>query len=172
MSGALWSADEIAAATGGILLGQDYHFDLTRPGIGLYGGLPFEDAAPVARLSLPIVQIRDVAEGETVGYGGTWTAEARSRIATVSGGYADGLIRFMSGRAVLWSGDQPCPIAGRVSMDLITVDISHLPAIPKTLDLLCAHQTVDDLAESAGTIGYEILTSLGARLTRRYKGGV
>jgi alanine racemase len=158
------------AATGGILLGPDYHFELTRPGIGLYGGQPFEDAAPVVRLSLPVVQVRDVAEGETVGYGASWTAEGPSRIATVSAGYADGLIRSMSNRAVLFAGDIPCPLAGRVSMDLLTVDVTHLHEVPDTLDILGPRQTVDDLAEAAGTIGYEVLTALGPRYLRRYTG--
>lgn len=159
------------AATGGILLGPEYHFDLVRPGVGLYGGQPFEDAAPVVRLALPVVQVRDLAEGETVGYGATWTAEDAARIATVSAGYADGLIRRMSNRAVLFAGAIPCPLAGRVSMDLLTVDVSHLADVPETLEILGEHQTVDDLAEAAGTIGYEILTSLGARYARRYVGG-
>jgi alanine racemase len=158
------------AATGGILLGPDYHFELTRPGIGLYGGQPFEDAAPVVRLSLPVVQVRDVAEGETVGYGASWTAEGPSRIATVSAGYADGLIRSMSNRAVLFAGDIPCPLAGRVSMDLLTVEVTHLHEVPDTLDILGPRQTVDDLAEAAGTIGYEVLTALGPRYLRRYTG--
>lgn len=158
------------AATGGILLGPEYHFDLVRPGVGLYGGLPFEAARPVVRLSLPVVQVRDVGPGETVGYGCSWTAEAPSRIAAVSGGYADGLIRFLSNRAVLWAGDVPCPLAGRVSMDLITVDVTHLPEVPPALDILGQHQTVDDLATAGGTIGYEILTSLGERYARRYTG--
>jgi alanine racemase len=156
------------AATGGILLGPEYHFDLTRPGIGLYGGLPFELGSPVAALSLPVVQIRELAVGEVVGYGCTWVAEAPSRIATLSGGYADGLLRALSNRAVLWAGEVPCPIVGRVSMDLITVDISHLEDAPRTLDILGPYQSIDDLAEAADTIGYEILTSLGSRYSRRY----
>ncbi len=159
------------AATGGTLLGEDYHFDMTRPGVGLYGGLPFAEARAVVHLSLPVIQIRDVAPGETVGYGGSWAAEAPARIATVSGGYADGLIRAMGGKAQLWHEDTPCPLAGRVSMDLLTVDVTHLSGEPKALDLLCARQTVDDLADAAGTIGYEILTSLGSRYARRYIGG-
>ncbi|MBD3765457.1 MAG: alanine racemase [Rhodobacterales bacterium] len=154
------------SATGGLLLGPDYHFDLTRPGIGLYGGLPFAGARPVVRLSLPVVQVRDLAEGEAVGYGCTHVAAAPARIATVSGGYADGLIRSLSGRATLWAGDIPCPVAGRVSMDLITVDVTHLDPVPETLDILGPHQGVDALADQAGTIGYEILTSLGARYRR------
>ncbi|RVT85624.1 alanine racemase [Rhodobacteraceae bacterium CCMM004] len=155
------------AATGGILLGRDFHFDMTRPGIGLYGGVPFAEAAPVVSLSLPVVQCRDVAPGETVGYGGAWVAEAHARIATLSGGYADGLIRAMGNEAVLFSGDVPCPLVGRVSMDLLTVDVTHLAEAPRHLDILGPGQTVDDLAEAAGTIGYEILTALGARYARR-----
>ena len=160
------------AATGGILMGPKYHFDLTRPGIGLYGGYPYEAAARVVTLSLPIIQTRPVAAGEAVGYSCTWVAEQNSVIATVSAGYADGLLRGLSNQAVLWDGDTPCPLVGRVSMDLITVDVTHLRQIPRSLDILGPHQTVDDLAEVAGTIGYEILTSLGPRYTRRYAEGV
>jgi alanine racemase len=159
------------AATGGILLGPRYHFDLTRPGIGLYGGLPYEGALRAVTLSLPIVQVREVAPGEAVGYAASWVAEQPSLIATLPAGYADGLRRGLSNRAVLWDGDTPCPLVGRVSMDLITVDISHLPEIPKALDILGPHQGPDDLADAAGTIGYEILTSLGPRYTRRYLEG-
>jgi len=159
------------AATAGILLGPDYHFDLTRPGIGLYGGRPFEAAQPVVALALPVIQCREVAAGETVGYGCGWTAEAPAVIATVAGGYADGLLRSLSNRAVLWDGDVPCPLIGRVSMDLITVDISHLAREPDRLDILGPQQSVDELADVAGTIGYEVLTSLGARYRRDYHGG-
>lgn len=159
------------AATGGIFLGPDYHFDLTRPGVGLYGGLPFADAAAVARLSLPVVQVRDLMPNEHVGYGCTWTADEPAVIATVSGGYADGLIRAMGNEAIVFFEGTPCPVVGRVSMDLITVDITHLGKTPAALDILCPEQSVDDLAEAAGTIGYEILTSLGARYRRRYSSG-
>ncbi|MGB0498080.1 MAG: alanine racemase [Rubricella sp.] len=159
------------AATGGTLMGRRYHFDMTRPGIGLYGGLPFADAQPVVKLSLPVIQVREVREGETVGYGATWTANRPSRIATISAGYADGLIRAMGNRARLWAGDVPVPLAGRVSMDLLTVDVTDLAEIPDHLDILGPHQTVDQLAEAAGTIGYEILTSLGPRYQRVYKSG-
>ncbi len=159
------------SATGGILLGPRWHFDLTRPGVGLYGGLPFEGAARVVGLSLPVVQVRDLTPGEAVGYGCTWVAEAPARIATVSGGYADGLHRALSHRAVLWAGEVPCPVAGRVSMDLIGVDVTHLAEEPRSLDILGPHQSVDDLAAAAETIGYEILTSLGHRYARRYVEG-
>lgn len=159
------------SATGGILLGPDYHFELTRPGVGLYGGLPFEAARPAVALALPVIQLREVAAGETVGYGCSWTAEADTTVATVAAGYADGLMRALGNRATLWAGDVPCPLIGRVSMDLITVDVSHLPEVPGTLEILGRQQTVDDLAEIAGTIGYEILTSLGPRYARHYHGG-
>jgi len=165
------TAPRSLAATGGILLGPEYHFDLTRPGIGLYGGLPFADAQPVATLSLPVIQTRDLEAGETVGYGNAWTTNTTATIATLSGGYADGLHRALSSGATLWANDIACPLVGRVSMDLITVDISHLHEVPRHLDILGPLQTVDALADMAGTIGYEILTSLGPRYTRRYAGG-
>lgn len=156
------------AATGGILLGTRYHFDLTRPGVGLFGGRPYEAALPVTTLSLPIIQTREVAAGEPVGYSCAWVAEKPSVIATLAAGYADGLMRGLSNRAVLWDNDTPCPLVGRVSMDLITADISHLREVPRFLDILGPYQGVDDLADAAGTIGYEILTHLGARYSRRY----
>ena len=160
------------SATGGILLGPEYHFDLTRPGIGLYGGAPFAAAQPVVRLSLPVVQVRKVQAGETVGYSNTWTAPEDRRIATVAAGYADGLSRRLSGVATLYHGATPCPLVGRVSMDLITVDVTHLPEVPEALDILGPAQGVDDLAAVAGTIGYEILTALGRRYRRSYAGDV
>lgn len=156
------------AATGGIFLGPEYHFDLARPGIGLYGGAPHDGARPVVALSLPVIQARDVAPGESVGYGCSWVAKAPTRIATVAAGYADGLIRSMSNSGTLWSGNTACPIVGRVSMDLITVDITALSDDPETLDILGPNQSIDTLAEASGTIGYEILTSLGHRYRRRY----
>lgn len=155
------------AATGGILLGPEYHFDLTRPGIGLYGGLPFEDASPVIELDLPVVQVRDVAEGEVVGYGNSWQAERQTRLATVSGGYADGIFRFLSDKAILYAGDIPCPLVGRVSMDLLTIDVTEVPHDVDKLTLIGPHQSVDDLANLAKTIGYEVLTQLGARYNRK-----
>jgi alanine racemase len=157
------------AATGGILLGPRYHFDLTRPGVGLFGGRPHDAALPVVTLSLPVIQTREVAAGETVGYGCSWTAERPSIIATVAGGYADGLPRTLSNKARLWDGDTPCPLVGRVSMDMITVDITDLPETPRELDVIGPNQPIDALADIAGTIGYELLTALGARYTRRYQ---
>ncbi|WP_439521923.1 alanine racemase [Marivita sp.] len=158
------------AATGGTLLGSDYHFDMTRPGIGLYGGLPFVDALPVASLSIPIIQVREVNPGESVGYGNTWVARVPSTIATISAGYADGVIRAMGPKAYVWAGETRCKIVGRVSMDLIGVDVGAVKDMPDTVELLGRHQLVDTLADAAGTIGYEILTSLGSRYARRYIG--
>ncbi|MFW8592653.1 alanine racemase [Cribrihabitans neustonicus] len=159
------------AATGGMMLGPDYHFDLCRPGIGLYGGRPFTDALPVVHLDLPVIQVRDLEPGETAGYGNTWTARRPSRIATVAAGYADGLHRAMSGTGLMvYAGDIPCPVVGRISMDLITVDVTDLEEPPAALAILNEQQTVDTLADAAGTIGYEILTGLGHRYARTYQG--
>ncbi len=162
------SSPRSLAATGGTLLGPEFHFDLCRPGIGLYGGLPFADAKPVVTVDLPVIQVRDLAVGETVGYGNAWKARRPSRIATVAAGYADGLHRAIGGGIDTFAGDLPCPVVGRISMDLVTVDVTDLPHTPERLRILNGHQTVDDLAEAAGTIGYEILTSLGRRYSRGY----
>ncbi|MGH1331677.1 MAG: alanine racemase [Paracoccaceae bacterium] len=158
------------ANTGGILLGPEYHFEITRPGIGLYGGEPFKEAAPVVRLSLPVIQTRELAADETVGYGNAWTTQSGARIATLAGGYADGITRHLSNKAMLFHGKTACRLAGRVSMDLLTVDITNLEENPRELDLICPAQGVDALAKLAGTIGYELLTQLGARYQRRYAG--
>lgn len=158
------------AATGGILLGDAYHFDLTRPGIGLYGGAPFTDARPVVHLRIPVIQTREVHPGETVGYGNTWTADKPTRVATIAAGYADGILRAVGADAWLHANGTPCKVLGRVSMDMIGVDVSALDAPPDALDLLDENQGVDRVADWAGTIGYEILTSLGARYARSYLG--
>ena len=154
------------AATGGILLGSEYHFELTRPGIGLYGGLPFRQAKPVIRLDVAVIQSRELKIGEAVGYGNTWVAPKPSRIATIAAGYADGIIRAAGSQAFVFCDSIACPIVGRISMDLTTVDITELDHVPETLNILGPHQTIDDLAKAAGTIGYEILTSLGQRYHR------
>ncbi len=157
------------AATGGTLLGPDYHFDMIRAGVGMYGGLPFTEARPVVTLGLPVIQVRDVQPGESVGYGYAWNAARPSRIATVAAGYADGLARALGKDGLeLWAGDKSCPVVGRISMDLITVDVTDLPLVPAELEVLNSRQGVDDLAAIGGTIGYEILTSLGARYPRRW----
>jgi alanine racemase len=159
------------SATGGVLLGPDWHFDVTRPGVGVYGGLPFVDARPVVHVTVPVIQIRDVLPGETVGYGNNWTAQTPTKVATIAGGYADGILRSMGPQAWLWAGEHRCKVLGRISMDMIGVDVTHVPEQPETLELLGRHQSVDTIADWAGTIGYEILTSLGARYARTYTGG-
>lgn len=157
------------AATGGVLLGRDYHFDLTRPGIGLYGGLPFAAARPVVTLTLPVRQVRWIEAGERVGYNGTWTAPRRTRIATLAGGYADGLPRALSGRGItLFAGGRQAPMVGRVSMDAITLDVTDLPEVPEAFELIGPQRGIDAYAALYGSIGYEALTSLGRRYPRLY----
>ena len=159
------------AATGGILLGPEYHFDLTRPGIGIYGCSPMQNCLPVLKIDIPVIQIRDIKSGETVGYGNTWTSTSKKRIATISAGYADGIFRVAGQRTRLYFEDIGCPIVGRISMDLIGVDITGLNMDPDKLELINPLQTVDTIAEGAGTIGYEFLTSLGNRYNRKYTSG-
>lgn len=161
------AAPRSLAATGGILLGAAFHHDLVRPGIGLYGGLPFAGAAPAVRLALPVIQTRRVPAGTAAGYGAAWVAGRDSTLATVSGGYADGLSRALSGGADLWADEVRCPLAGRVSMDLLIVDVTDVPVAPDWLEILGPAQGIDALAAAAGTIGYEILTGLGRRYVRR-----
>ena len=156
------------AATGGILLGKQYHFDITRPGIGLYGGNPYSSAKRVIGLKLPVIQIRTVLPGETVGYSNTWTAKKITKVATVSSGYADGIFRSMSNKATLYYNEIPNSIIGRISMDLIGVDVSNCKEDPDYLWLLNGTQSIDDLADEANSIGYEILTALGQRYNRIY----
>jgi alanine racemase len=172
------------ANSSGIYLGAQFVFDLVRPGAALYGVNPTPEAdnpmQPVVELKARIVQIRNIERGDTVGYGGTWTARRPTRLAIVSAGYADGYFRAASandgtrGAEVIVAGRR-CPIAGRVSMDLIAVDITDLPPIGARrghmVTLLGEGITVDELAHHFGTIGYEVLTSLGPRYARIYKGG-
>ena len=159
-------------ATGGTLLGPDYHFDLTRPGVGIYGGEPFMDARAVVHLHAPLLQVREIAAGETVGYGGTWTAQRPSRIGVLGLGYADGFFRLSKGLDLYLDG-RAVPLVGRVSMDMITVDLTDVPepAPGAMVEVLGPNQSVDDLAKGIGTTGYEVLTSLGPRYARRYLGG-
>ena len=161
------------SATGGILLGPEFHFDLCRPGIGLFGGAPFDSGAPTVSLEVPVIQTQDLSIGDYVGYGAEWTAKRTSRIATIAAGYADGLLRVMGGDGSLscWVGGTRCPVVGRISMDLITIDITDIEGTPERVQVLNETQTIDDLADIAGTIGYEILTALGQRIRRRYIGG-
>ena len=166
------------AASSGIFLGRDWHFDLVRPGAALYGLAPapgVNPMRPVVRLQAPVVQTRMVAAGEGVGYGHAWRAPAPARIATLAIGYADGLPRSLGGRGTAWLDGTPLPVVGRVSMDSITVDVSALPEHAVRpgllLDLIGPHGDADALAAAAGTIGYELLTRLGRRFVRHYTGG-
>ena len=172
------------ANSSGIFLGPQFQFDLVRPGAALYGINPTPEAdnpmRPVVDLKARIVQIRNIERGETVGYGGTWTARRPTRLAIVAAGYADGYFRAASandgtrGAEVVVAGKR-CPIAGRVSMDLLAVDVTDLEknAVRRghMVTLLGEGITVDELAHHFGTIGYEVLTSLGRRFARVYKGG-
>lgn len=157
------------AATGGTLLGEAFHFDLVRPGIGLYGGEPFMDARPVVTLEAPFLQVREIPVGDSVGYGAAWTARRPSRIGVLPVGYADGLHRLSKGFHVYVDG-RAAPVVGRVSMDMITVDLTDLPepAPGAFAELLGPHQSVDRLAAASGTTGYEVLTALGPRYLRQY----
>lgn len=163
------------AASSGIFLEQDAHFDLLRPGYALYGGNPTpgkpNPMLPVVRLTTPILQTRTVEAGRSVGYGARWTAPAPARIATVPYGYADGVPRVTEG-AVFHVNGQPAPVVGRVSMDLITLDVTTLAdAVPgATVDILGPNRDIDTAGADAGTLGYEILTSIGRRAMRQYIG--
>lgn len=163
------------ANSSGIFLGKAYHYDLARPGAALYGVAPVAGAAnpmrPVVRLLGRIVQVRDIPAGARVGYGVTWTAPRPSRIATVAVGYADGYLRSLSRRATALAGDKVVPMVGTVSMDSATFDVTDAPHAVEGgfLQLIGAENPVDSLAGEAGTIGYEILTSLGSRYTRSYR---
>lgn len=173
------------ANSSGIFL-PDVRYDLVRPGYALYGGNPTPSRPnpmrPVVRLEARIIQLRTVRRGETAGYNGTWTAEGPRRLATLSVGYADGYSRAASATdAKAREGVPPgeaivaglrCPFAGRVSMDLIIVDVTAVPeAAVKRGDpavLIGDDLTVDEVGRRAGTIGYEVLTSLGRRYARAY----
>ena len=156
------------SATAGILLGENYHFDLTRPGIGLYGGFPFINSDHVVSVDIPIIQTKTVSKGENIGYGATYKVVKDSVIATLSAGYADGIFRRLSDNLVFYDGNTPCKSVGRISMDLITVDVTHLNKIPETLNFIGPHQSIDQLATLANTIGHEVLTSIGPRYNRVY----
>jgi alanine racemase len=172
------------ANSAGILLGPDFAYDLVRPGIALYGGHPQRRGPnpfqPVVHLKGRILQVREAGPDETVGYGATRTLPRPSRIAVVSVGYADGFFRALSAAdgdeaLAVYVGPHAVPVMGRVSMDLITVDVTD---VPDTLarrgawvELLGPNVTAHDMASSAGTIDYEVLTSLGRRATRHFIGG-
>lgn len=173
------------ANSGGILMGADYHFDLTRPGISLYGGAvslaPAGTIRPVAALYGHVIQVHTAEAGEAAGYGGAARLTRATRIATVGLGYADGYPRSAGGLGGKRHSDRPadvivaghrCPILGRVSMDSTLVDVTDIAADdarPGTaVEFFGPNMPIDEVASVSGTIAYEILTSLGPRVTRRW----
>lgn len=170
---ALWSL----CNSSGIMHFRHAHYDMVRPGYALYGGNPTPETTnpmrPVVTLHARVLQTRAVAAGDTIGYSATHRFEEASETATIFLGYADGITRKLSNSAghVYWQG-QACPILGRISMDLTTIGISHIkgpkPQAGDMVEVLGPQQDIDALAGFAGTIGYEILTSLGLRYARRY----
>lgn len=167
------------ANSSAIFLGDDYHFDLARPGAALYGLNPTPDKpnpmAQVIRLQGKILQVRDVDTPQTVGYGATHRIVREGRVATVGVGYGDGYPRALSNNGYGFLGKYRAPLVGRVSMDLTTFDVTDIPeAIARPgaiIDLIGPEISVDEVAAAAGTIGYEILTGLGRRYRRIYLGG-
>ena len=163
------------ANSSGIFLGAGWGSDLARPGAALYGinptpGRPNPMQLPV-RLRARVLAVRDVPAGDSVGYNATWRAARPSRVATAGIGYADGWHRSLSGRGRGFFDGTPVPLVGRVSMDLTTFDVTEIPEIVPGawLELIGPAQTPDDVAATAGTNGYEVLTSLGRRFHRVYR---
>jgi alanine racemase len=164
------------ANSSGIFCGTPYHLDMVRPGVALYGANPTPSfrnpMCPTTELKARITQIRDACAGETVGYGATYKVTKNSKIATVSVGYADGYLRSLSNKAIAYLGGYKIPLVGRVSMDLITFDITNVPVdlckIGAWVELIGPNHSIDDLASEGKTISYEILTNLGARYQRVY----
>ncbi|HXV23290.1 MAG TPA: alanine racemase [Alphaproteobacteria bacterium] len=165
------------ANSSGIFLGPDYRFQLVRPGAALYGVNPVRNRSnPMEQVIVvegKILQVRDVDRGTTVGYGATHRIErAHARLATVGVGYADGYLRSASGRGLAYLGNRRVRVVGRISMDLITIDVSEATQEETQpgdwVELIGPHLPVDEVADRAGTIGYEVLTSLGRRYRRRY----
>jgi alanine racemase len=163
------------ANSSGIFLGPDFGSDLARPGAALYGVNPTPGRANpmrvAARLLVRVLQVRDVPAGASVGYNATWTAARPSRIATACIGYADGWHRSQSGRGEARFDGKGVPLVGRVSMDLTTYDATEHPGIEAGawLELIGPDHSPDQVAEAAGTNGYEVLTSLGRRFHRHYR---
>ncbi len=172
------------ANSSGIFLGADYTHDLVRPGIALYGGNPVapngNPMLPVAHLEGTVLQLREIAAGESVGYGATWRATRQTRVAVLGAGYKDGVPRSLSSRATngpaqAYIGGKRCPVIGRVSMDMMAVDVTAVPVDlcqrGTRAELIGRNIAIDETAEWAGTISYELLTRLGQRFTRLYSGG-
>jgi alanine racemase len=165
------------ASSSGIFLGPAYHFDFVRPGAALYGANPLPSQTnimkQVIRLKAKIIQVQELGKGASIGYDGTYRMKRRGRLATLGVGYADGWLRAASNRASVGIGGERAPIVGRISMDLITVDVTHIdPRLTQPgayVDLLDDDYGVDDFARDAGTIAYEVLTQLGGKHHRVYR---
>ena len=164
------------ANSSGLFLPPEFHFDMARPGCALYGINPVDGEnpmQPVAILSAPILQIRRLDRDENIGYGATYAAQKGSKIAIVAFGYADGYFRSLSNQGFAYLADYKVPIVGRVSMDMVTIDVSEIPdeilGKAKTAEFINKKQTVDDIATQCNTIGYEIFTRIGKRVKREYK---
>ncbi len=154
------------ANSAAICRGRDFAFDLVRPGLGLYGGVPHPAAevVPVVSLAARVIQVKALAAGDPVGYGATWRAPARARVATVNLGYADGIFRACAPALRFHAGGVACPAVGRVSMDMIAVDVTA--AEVGEGDWLALDFDVPRLAAAAGLSQYELLVSLGRRFER------
>ncbi len=167
------------ANSSGVFLGPEYHFDLMRPGVALYGANPRpghpNPMREVVRLTAKIAQVRRIDAPRTVGYGAAHRVSGPTAIATLPVGYADGYLRSLSGRGFCFLGGFRVPVVGRVSMDLVTLDVSSVPpglVFPGAeVDVIGGPVPIDDLAEAGGTIAYELLTALGARYRRDYVSG-
>jgi alanine racemase len=159
------------ANSAGIMLGSDYHFDLTRPGLSLYGGVARAEMAdfikPVARLSARILQVRELKAGQAVGYNGTFTCPANMRVGTLSLGYADGYLRAFSDKGEAGYGNQKLPVIGRISMDLVTVNLSSAPQLGEGEWMDIDYDLVP-ASQAAGLSQYELLTNLGDRFDRNW----
>lgn len=157
------------ANSAGITLGPDYHGDLTRPGLSLYGGIPCAAlAAEIRQVAMPeaaLLQIRDIAAGESVGYNATFVADRPMRIGVVSLGYADGYLRAWSGKGMLRSMGRPAPVIGRVSMDMTVVDLTAGPDLREG-DWLQVDYSLPEASVATGLSQYELLTLLGRRFAR------
>ena len=164
------------ANSAGIFLGSAYHFDLARPGVALYGGNPSPDKdnpmCQVVSVTAPILQVRNVNPGDFVGYAATYEFDRPGRVATIPVGYADGFFRSASNTGVAYLGSVPVPIIGRVSMDLITLDVTdvaeselHCGAL---IELLGDKAPINEVAQRAGTIAHELLAAIGTRHQRSY----
>lgn len=171
------------AASDGLMLGPSYHFDLVRPGYALYGGQAFQGGptpvSPVVTVRARILQLRSLKAGESVGYSASWVARRPTRLAIVAAGYADGIARALSvasgkkGAHVMVAGHR-APIVGRVSMDLITIDVTDVEGGIRRGDLVTLigpDLPIESMGRASGTIGYEVLTRLGPRFVRRHTGG-